>query len=107
MTAAPSALPPQSEASFQDAVCDLATLLGYRWYHTNRSDRSPAGFPDLVLVRPASKGRRGRVIFAELKAHKKTATREQAEWLRALLDAGAEAHLWRPDDFERIAALLR
>lgn len=102
----PSPLPPQSERAFQAAVIALAEVLGYRWYHTNRSDRSPAGFPDLVLVRPASKGRRGRVIFAELKAHKEMATPAQAAWLRALLDAGAEAHLWRPDDFDRIAALL-
>lgn len=58
----------------------LAGTLGWLGYHTHRSDRSPAGFPDLVLVR------RGRLIFAELKRQDRKAkpTPAQDAWLDEL-----------------------
>ena len=88
----------------------LALALGWRGYHTHRSQHSPAGFPDLVLVR------RGRLVFAELKrqAARHQPTPEQAAWLQDLtkvaenaeaaeLEAGTSfgivgVHLWRPLD---------
>lgn len=84
----------------------LAQQLGWLGYHTHRSDRSPAGFPDLVLVRGP------RLIFAELKRQARSAkpTPAQEEWLdrlgvveRAVADANAtvasvEVYLWRPED---------
>lgn len=97
----------QTERSFQKQVVKLAELLGWRWYHTHRSDRSPAGFPDLVLVRPAGRGRSGRVIFAELKGQRTPVTLDQRTWLTTLVEAGAEVYLWRPADFSTIETTLR
>lgn len=50
------------EAQFIDDVRQVAKARRWMPYHTHRSDRSDVGFPDLVLAR------KGRVVFAELKA---------------------------------------
>lgn len=91
-----------SERQLQDAVVELAGYLGWRWYHTHDSRRSPAGFPDLVLCRE-------RVIFVELKSRRGTLSAEQAMWLEALRDAGAEVHVWKPRDWAngRVEEILR
>ena len=104
-----------SEAQLQRALLGtqrapgLADGSGWRGYHTHRSDRSPAGFPDLVLVKGY------RLIFAELKRQKggKTST-AQLEWLEDLerltrlpqvhhgdcpeVPSPVEVYLWRPLD---------
>lgn len=49
-----------TEKDWARQIADLAKMLGWLRYHTHRADRSPAGFPDEVLVRD-------RVIFMELK----------------------------------------
>lgn len=69
----------------------MATALGWTWYHTHDSRRSPAGFPDLVLVRD-------RVLFRELKDDRRRLEPEQIEWLNRLTRAGADAGVWRPKD---------
>ena len=51
-----------TEAQLQDAIVQMARVLGWLVYHTFDSRRSAAGFPDLVMVR------NGRLIFAELKS---------------------------------------
>jgi len=89
-----------SEKQFEGAIKKLAGLYGYLYYHTYRSQKSPAGFPDCVLVGY------GRVIYAELKTAKGQPTAEQYEWLLALHDAGQNVFLWRPDDIEDIANIL-
>lgn len=78
---------------------EFARLSGWVLYHTHDSRRSPAGFPDLVLVRE-------RVVFAELKAEKGRVTPEQLAWLGRLWQAGAEAYLWRPSGWPEIERLL-
>lgn len=78
----------------------IALALGWLGYHTHRSQHSPAGFPDLCLVRD------GRLIFAELKrqAAKHKPTPAQVAWLDALDDVAVRAaaavtvYLWRPLD---------
>ena len=98
----------------------LAQRLGWLAYHTHRSDRSPAGFPDLCLVHVAA----GRLIFAELKKQKRAnPTPAQAEWLDAIESVRYAAgdyeqappfepvrqYLWRPLDLldGTIEAILR
>lgn len=107
-----------TEAQLLDAVLGtprrpgIALALGWRGYHTHRSQHSPAGFPDLCLV----KG--GRLVFAELKTERGKTTAEQDGWLedlgvveaRATTYADAVArhstrpdnlvavYLWRPSD---------
>ncbi len=70
-----------SEEELYASIRDHPTLLrGWRLYHTRDSRRSPAGFPDLVLV---SRGR-GRLLFVELKSDTGRVRPEQAEWLDVL-----------------------
>jgi hypothetical protein len=111
-----------SEAEFAAQVAQLARLGGWKRYHTFRSERSPSGFPDEVLVKGP------RIIFAELKRQGGRPTQKQDEWLEALrivaaavvearliaLDHGLdpaeaprlEVYLWQPADLEAIAELL-
>lgn len=110
-----------TEAAFTDDVLGLARFYQFTGYHTHDSRRSQAGFPDLVLIRPP------RLIFAELKLDKPTATRArahdvaarpdwlrrrdltaaQADWLTQLADIpGVEAYVWTPSHLQDIAGIL-
>jgi hypothetical protein len=98
-TARPPAIP---EAALLRAVGDLATMAGWRWYHTRFSFASGAGFPDLCLV----KG--GRLLFVELKGERGTISAAQRAWLDALGGTAAEVYTWNPDDWRagRVDAVL-
>jgi len=102
---------PETEAGFQRAVIELATLLGWRVFHVYDSRRSEAGYPDLTLVRDGH-GERGettpsRLIFAELKTDRGRVRPAQREWLAALAGVpGVLACVWRPRDFAAIQAAL-
>ena len=90
-----------SERDFQAMVRELAEWMGWRTYHTWRSDHSPAGYPDLTMVR----GRR--IVYAELKSERGRVSQEQAAWLDALLATGqCEVKLWRPSMWESVVATL-
>lgn len=89
-----------TENEWMEQVRDLAKLYGWLGYHTHRSDRSDAGFPDLVLV----KGER--VVYVELKAEKGRLSPDQKKWLRALVAAGQETAVWRPSDLQTASAVL-
>lgn len=91
-----------TERELQSGVVELARILGWRVAHfrpamTKHGWRTPvqadgACFPDVVLVRD-------RVLFAELKAGRNRLSPEQAAWLEALREAGAEAHVWTDADW--------
>ena len=81
------------ERQFQADVLDMARALDLLAYHTHDSRRSEPGFPDLVLVGP------GGVLYRELKTRTGRVQREQAKWLDALTAAGADAAVWRPDQW--------
>jgi hypothetical protein len=90
-----------SEAAFQQQITNLAAYYGWRLqYHTHDSRGSQRGFPDLVLVRPPE------VLFLELKTQAGRVRPEQQQWIAALTACGLEAHIVRPDDFDRIHARL-
>jgi hypothetical protein len=96
----------RTESQFQGAVLGYAKLMGWLGYHTHDSRNSAKGFPDLVLVR------RGRLVFAELKALTGRVKPEQQEWLEALGHVAGEntvveVHLWRPSDWDEIVTVLR
>lgn len=80
-----------TEKQFQQAVTDLARLLGLLVYHPYDSRRSEPGFPDLTIV-----GRAG-VLFRELKTTRGRLTPAQRKWIGALNEAGADADVWRPE----------
>lgn len=88
-----------SEDELQNLIINLAGQLGYIHFHAHDSRRSPAGFPDLVMVGSH------RLIFAELKKEKGKATLEQQDWLARLgaLERKSGglvvARLWRPSDW--------
>lgn len=77
-----------TEAQWQRTVIEAARAFGWRCAHfrpaqTEQGWRTPveadgAGWPDLVMVRGP------RLIFAELKSDKGTASPEQVAWLDAL-----------------------
>ena len=91
-----------SEKDFQQAVRDYARLTGWLDFCHWTSIRSPAGFPDLTLVRPP------RVVFAELKSERGRLTAAQSETLAALSNCpGVESYLWRPSDWDAITEILR
>ena len=91
-----------TEKQFQASVIDLANAERWLSYFTYRSSHSPAGFPDIVLVRG------DRVIFAELKTEKGKVTPDQRIWFRALLDSGkVEVYLWRPSMWDQVVRILQ
>ena len=103
-----------TEAEFMGQIIEMAQLRGWRVHHTRpawtgKGWRTPIqgdpGFPDLVLVR--KRGKRVRVIFAELKSDKGRLTNEQQEWIRLLEGCkGVESYIWRPRIWEGILAIL-
>lgn len=104
-----------TEKQFERQIKELATqYLGYEYYHTHRSQFSPAGWPDCVLARlePIP-----RLIIAELKTDDLSTSQpsfEQYAWLYLLQHLGQphgtmgfECYLWRPNDFDEIVECLR
>jgi hypothetical protein len=92
----------QPERDWQAQVIALATGLGFRVYHTWRSEHSVAGFPDLVLVKAP------RVLFAELKTDVGKLMPAQETWLAELAQCpGVENYVWRPRDAQVVADILQ
>ncbi len=71
----------ETETRFEARVKHLAELRGWLYYHTHRSQYSPAGFPDCLMIRD------GHIIVAELKVGKNSITADQWEWLDAFMEA--------------------
>lgn len=102
----------QSEADFQIAVQEYATLRGWSWMHIQKAVnereywRTPVtgtlgkGFPDLLMVRD------GRLVFIELKAAKGKLSPNQTHVLGLLGLTMAECYVWRPVDWPTILQTL-
>jgi len=88
--------PFRDEQHFQDEVMALAKALGMLAYHPYRSQRSVPGFPDTVIV-----GGRG-VLYRELKMAKGVVSPDQTYWIAALIEAGQDAGVWRPEHWPTI-----
>jgi hypothetical protein len=95
----------QTERAFMAQVIRLAELFSWRHYHSHRSDHSPAGFPDLVLVR--ARHPKPRVVFAELKSDRGRVTADQRAWITELRACGQEAYIWRPSMWQDVERILR
>lgn len=96
-----------SHEEFMTQVIQLLDLCHWRYYHTYRSTRSPAGFPDIAAVRENSDGSSA-LIFLEIKTQKGKLTVTQLEWL-SLLDnvPGVVATVCRPSWWNSLVALLK
>jgi hypothetical protein len=96
--------PRQTERSFMRAVVEYAELRGWRCYHTHTSKHSPAGFPDLVLVR--ARHPQPRVVYIECKADRGRVTVDQRAWIADLRACEQEAYVFRPRHMDAIIKLL-
>ena len=92
-----------SEKQFTQQIKELCKMFGWLYYHTHRSQFSPAGFPDVVAVLAVDK----RVVYVELKSEKGKLSHDQRLWLWHLAAAGQEVYVWRPDDLQQAAKVLR
>ena len=91
-----------SEAEWQKQIEDYATMHDWLWYHTHNSRWSPAGFPDLVLVRGET------VIFLEAKTIKGKMKTAQMVWMERLKKATqVRAAVVRPSDWDTLEEQLR
>ena len=90
-----------TEAQFQDQVRQAALWSGWAFYHTRDSRKSDEDFPDCLMLRPP------RMIVAELKREGKDPTPGQQWWLAHFQCCGAETHVWRPSDIDRVMEILK
>jgi hypothetical protein len=84
-----------SEEVFQARVEQLATQLGWSFYHTHNSRRSQPGYPDLHLWHP----KYGQ-LFRELKTMKGKQSVKQLEVEASMRAAGVKVAVWRPADLD-------
>ena len=91
-----------AEKHFRQAIIQLAKLLGWECFFAWNSLHSPAGWPDLFLVR-------NDVIVAwELKVGKNKVTEAQQHWLDVLNATGKiEARVVRDSEWDFIEEVLR
>ena len=99
-----------TEKQFEQQIKDLAELFGRSYYHTHRSQFSPAGFPDCIM---ASTERKPLLIAAELKVGNNQPTFEQYVWIRFFqflgeqTDGLVDGFLWYPEDIEEFAKVIQ
>lgn len=102
-----AAVPPITEAAFQQRIIDYSRLTGWMCMHTRPAKtekgwRTPlqgdAGFVDLVLAR------RSMVWFFEVKSETGRTADAQTKWMAAL---GPRARVVRPSDWDWIQEVLR
>lgn len=100
----------QTEAQFQQAVTELAEVLGYQVLHVRRSvvrsgrwatATSVAGWPDLTIWG------HGRFLLAELKSDRGRLSAAQEQVIDSLRGCGLDVHVWRPADWPEIENTLR
>ena len=90
-----------SEKEFSETVRRMATLFGWKVFCTWNSQNSPAGEPDLRLLRYP------REIWAELKREDGKVTPDQEKALDLLTEyPSKEVYLWRPRDLDQIERIL-
>ncbi len=96
-------IPPMKEKEWQAQVVELAQRFGYDFiYHTWNSRHSPAGFPDLIILKD------GRMVVAELKREGENLSAEQYFWLLEFAHIPhAVVYVWWPRDWDEVTELLR
>ena len=101
----------KTEEDFRISIKNHAVVNGWLFYHTYNSRRSDKGYPDCTFVRD------GRIVFAELKLHKKGTVKgdpaeSQVEWINELYKVHkrspktVEVYVWRPRDWDIIEQVL-
>ncbi|HEX3331227.1 MAG TPA: VRR-NUC domain-containing protein [Gaiellales bacterium] len=93
--------PAVHEKGVQASVVHLARLLGWAVFYVRDSRGSPAGWPDLVLIRD------DRLLFRELKTDRGRLSPDQQRCRERLEKTGADVGVWRPADWWTIEATLK
>jgi hypothetical protein len=99
--AAPPPAPECDEKNFMADVIKEAKRQGWKVFHVYNSSKSEPGWPDLYMLRGP------RCIVRELKVPPNKTTPEQDEWLAALREAGHDAEVWNPKDWQEIIQTLK
>lgn len=91
-----------SHKAFLQQVVELARFAGYELiYHTWDSRNSPAGYPDLMLLKDRI------LIVAELKIPPDNLSPEQYFWLLEFSDVpGVDVYVWWPEDWAEIKQVI-
>lgn len=90
------------ERELQELVRQACGLHGWLYYHTHRSQHSPAGFPDVVALRGE------RLVAAEIKREGQAPTPAQTRGLAAFKAVRiVDVYLWTPADVPAILEELR
>lgn len=76
------------ENTHRDALKRFAWNAGYLAYNTHRSDKSPPGYPDLIVLSPPDWPGLPTLIVAELKRPGNRPTEPQRSWLNAFAHLG-------------------
>lgn len=84
-----------TEADFSQSVVTHARSRGWTVFRTWNSIHSPAGWPDLFMMRERNDGT-VECLAVELKTEKGKVTDPQTECLRLLKLANIPAYVWRP-----------
>lgn len=81
------------EAELEAHIADACRSLRLMYYHTHRSQHSPAGFLDDVIMGS------GGLIYRENKREGKNLTPAQQRWYDGLAAHGYDVGVWRPSDW--------
>ena len=97
----PRALPPELEADLQGRLMQTGRLCHWLVYHTFRSDKSPIGFMDIVMVRD------GKLLALEVKRNlaevaamaRTDSGKAQLDWIAAMQQVpGCRAAVVSPEN---------
>ena len=102
--------PRVTEKQWQAQVIQLARMFGWFVFWTWNSRHSPAGEPDLRLLRVDIKPAKhvGRYVLAELKTDTGKLSEAQQDVANKLWCCdGIEFYIWRPKDIEEVIRVLR
>ena len=101
-----------TEAQMMAGIIQAARTLGYMVYHTHDARSSEPGFPDLMVCG------HGKLFIWELKTargklRESTTTKRgrylpsQLDWLNAFAEAGIDARVIRPADYDDALEALK
>jgi hypothetical protein len=90
-----------AERALQELVRQACGVNGWLYYHTHRSQHSPAGFPDTMVIQGE------RLVAAELKREGQEPTPAHRQWLEAFQQVQViETYVWRPSDLAQVLEVL-
>lgn len=96
-----AAVPGMTERDLLKSVMETARDCGWLVHHETFSVYSPAGLPDLIMVKPP------RIIYMELKSDVGKVSDKQRLWLSTLNRCpGVEVYIGRPANLEAIYRVL-